>query len=272
MRAPVPYVVNIPRRDATYEKNLAQNIYVTELVLLKQKHNWRHVSRCFKSGAHIRRRNCRYSFPRKCQYSAETTEDVVVCTERAIGSEYVNNFDPILLQVVRSNHDIRFLTSSAHEIHYVLKYAVKNQIDIATAVTLASYMKKLEKEKESTDERNKTQLVYGSIASTAYARSNMHEVGAVTAVHYFLHGRTFVSSHDFEKLHLGRHLNDLNESENSMTILKNDGTYFPFNITETILSDLLNLRMKIFITHIQIRSECRLYAFAPGSPTTKRQL
>ncbi len=66
----------------------------------------------------------------------------------------------------------------------------------------------------------------------AYARSNLHEVGAVTAVHYLLHSTTFVSSHDFQALHLCRHLQDLNKEESYITVLKKDDSYVPFNITQ----------------------------------------
>ncbi len=47
----------------------------------------------------------------------------------------------------------------------------------------------------------------------------MIEVGAVTAVHYLLHGTTFVSSHDFEKLNLEAHLNDIYNAERVTTIV-----------------------------------------------------
>ncbi len=97
----------------------------------------------------------------------------------------------------------------------------------------------MEKEKEFKEERTKTQLVYGRIASMAYARSNLNEVGAVTAVHYLLHGTTFVSSHDFQTLHLGRHLQDLNEEEGYLTVLKKDNLYVSFNVTQNY-----NLRPK----------------------------
>ncbi len=59
----------------------------------------------------------------------------------------------------------------------------------------------------------KTQLVYGRIASMAYPRSNIYEVGAVIAVYYLLHGTTFVTSHDFQTLYQSRHLQDLNNEE-----------------------------------------------------------
>ncbi len=68
-----------------------------------------------------------------------------------------------------------------------MKYVVKNQnaVDNIAALTLSSSTKKVEEDKEHKYERIKAQLLYGRIVSMAYARSNLNEVGAVTAVHYF---------------------------------------------------------------------------------------
>ncbi len=66
----------------------------------------------------------------------------------------------------------------------------------------------------------------------AYARSNINEVGAVTAVHYLLHGTRFVSSHDFQALHFGLFLQDLNDEEVYLTILKKDDSYVSFNVAQ----------------------------------------
>ncbi len=129
----------------------------------------------------------------------------MIRTDRTICSEYINNYNPIFLRDVRSNHDVTFLTSSGNEIYYVLKYVVKNQspVDNIAALTLSAYTKKLEKEKELKNERTRTQLAYGQIASMAYARSNLHEVSAVTAFFIWLHGTTFVSSHGFQTFKFG---------------------------------------------------------------------
>ncbi len=163
MGAAVPHIANIPGIYAANEGKLCHKIYLTELVLLNQNHNWRQVASCFKNSAHVKRGNCRYCFSRNFQNKAEIREDGVLLCERTIGSEYINNFNPILLQIVRSNHDIRFLTGSVHEMYYVFKYVVKNQtsIDNIAAITLTASVKKLEKEKQSTEERSKSHWYMG---------------------------------------------------------------------------------------------------------------
>ncbi len=138
---------------------------------------------------------------------------------------------------------MRFLISSAHEIYYVLKYAVKiqNSIDNIAAVTLSAYSKKLEIGKHYKEQRTQTQLVYGRIAPMAYARSELNEVGAVTAVNYLLHNTTFVCSHAFEPLHFGRHINDLDGNVNTLSLIKQDDSYFAFNVTQNYTLRLVEL-------------------------------
>ncbi len=94
----------------------------------------------------------------------------------------------------------------------------QNSIDTIAAITIASYTKRLERE-NTRKQISQAQTVYGLIAAIVYARSEMVEVGAVTAVHYLLHGTTLVSSHEFQSLHLGRHLNDLKETESNVRII-----------------------------------------------------
>ncbi len=95
----------------------------------------------------MKRGNCRYNFPREYQKSAEVTEDGIILAERNIGGEFIKNFDPVLLHVVRSNHDVRFLPSSTHEIYYVFKYGVKNQNPVDSIATLTLSSKKARKRK-----------------------------------------------------------------------------------------------------------------------------
>ena len=138
-----------------------------------------------------------------------------------------------MLQILRSNHDVRFLVSSAHELYFAIKYSVKDQqeIDKIAAISLAAFQKKVEKEKLSEEPKTCTKIAYGRLASMAYARSELIEVEAVMAVHYLLHGTAFVCSHDFQTLHLGRHLIELSEIEHEISLIRVDGTYNPFNVT-----------------------------------------
>ncbi len=128
----------------------------------------------------------------------------------------------------------------AHLIKYTtFRNTNQNAIDNIAALTLSSYTKKLEKETEFRDERTETQLVYGRIASMAYARSNLNEVGVVPAVHNLLYGTTYVRSHDFQTLHFCRHLQDLTEEEGYLPVLKKDDLNVSFNVTQNY-----NLRPK----------------------------
>ena len=60
---------------------------------------------------------------------------------------------------------------------------------------------------------SESQIFYGHIGSMAYTRSELNEVSAVMAVYYLFNGTSFVSSHDYQILHLGRHLNNIKGEE-----------------------------------------------------------
>ncbi len=86
----------------------------------------------------------------------------------------------------------------------------------------------------------------------AYARSNLNKVGAVTAVHYLLHGTTFASSRNFQSLHVCLHLQDLNEEEGYLTVLKKDDSYMSFNVTKNYtlrLTELENENLYDYTEH-----------------------
>ncbi len=96
------------------------------------------------------------------------------------------------------------MTSSIHEVFYVLKCVVKNQhiVDNIAARTLSSCTKKLEKQKELED-KDKHLACVRMHSVHAYAGSNLSEVSAVNAAHYLLYDATFPSSQNFQALHLG---------------------------------------------------------------------
>ncbi len=75
-------------------------------------------------------------------------ENGKVSGKRTVESEYINSFNAILLKVIRSNHDVRFILCCAHEFTIQWKYVVKDQnsIDNIAAIMIASYMKRLESE------------------------------------------------------------------------------------------------------------------------------
>lgn len=46
-----------------------------------------------------------------------------------------------------------------------------------------------------------------------YERSNLNYVGAVTAVQYLLHCKMLLCSHNFQYLHFGQHLREIDEED-----------------------------------------------------------
>lgn len=196
LRVAVPTILPLPYKNASEEELVAHRIYIMELLLLNQSHRWKHAKSCFKKSSNSRVGYCRYNFPRMAHFLIESDETGRITSDRTIGSEYINSFNEILLHVVRSNHDVRFLLCCAHEIYYTIKYVFNDQntIDNIAAITLSSYTKKLEKEKNNHVDRTTAQTVYGRIASLAYARSDLIEVGAVTAAWNYILKLSFVSN------------------------------------------------------------------------------
>ncbi len=139
MRDAIPTVPDLIGPEFSAHEQLIQKLSLLELLLLNQKQNWWHVASCFKRSSHVKLGYCRYNFQRVHQSISELPDDGIVQTKRTVDSEYINNFNPIL-RIVRSNHDVRFLISSAHEIYYVLKYDVQihNSIDNIATLTLSA--------------------------------------------------------------------------------------------------------------------------------------
>ena len=231
MRAAVPAVPALPDMNSSEAEHIAHEIYKLEVLLLCQEHKWKHVPSCFKSSSNACKGECRYVFPRKPSIATDMDQDGKLTLQRHVGNEYINNYNPVLLQLFRCNHDVRFLINSAEETYYALKYSMKDQhpIDNITAFTVAAFANRLSKE-EGKDLTN-WQKVYGRISALAYARTEMLEVGAVLAVHYLLHESTFVCSHDFQTLHLGKHLQRLDNQESSVALVKDGLNYVPYDST-----------------------------------------
>ncbi len=106
---------------------------------------------CFKRSSNSKDECCRYNFLGLVQRATEMDENGTVPGKRTVGSEYINFFNAILLKVIRSNHDVRFILCCAHEMYYTIKYVVKDQdsnYNIA-AITIASYAKRLKNENTS---------------------------------------------------------------------------------------------------------------------------
>ncbi len=89
LRAAIPIIPDMPPSECSDDFRLSHKLYTTQLLMLNQKHNWKHVSSCFKTSGDVKRGNCRYNFPLKYQKCAEVTDDGAILAKMTIGSEYI---------------------------------------------------------------------------------------------------------------------------------------------------------------------------------------
>ncbi len=54
LRAAIPVIPDMPPSDCSDHVNLSHKLHTTQLFLLNQKHNWRHVPSCFKTSGHVK--------------------------------------------------------------------------------------------------------------------------------------------------------------------------------------------------------------------------
>lgn len=79
----------------------------------------------------------RYGFPRDIRHKTEIvsfpledhTSLIKLCLKRALGNEYINNFNDVVMTLFRTNQDVRFMIGSSEETFYAMKYATKPQKD-----------------------------------------------------------------------------------------------------------------------------------------------
>lgn len=89
--------------------SLIQEICEGQLILHTQKHSWKHVKSCIKNSSLVSKGHCRYRFPRQPCLVADIDENGNYESVRYLGSEYINDYNDVLLQILKSNMDIRFL-------------------------------------------------------------------------------------------------------------------------------------------------------------------
>ncbi len=95
----MPVIPDMPPSNCSDPVHLSNKLYTTQVLSLNQNHNCKHVPSCFKTSGHAKSGNCRFYFPRVYQENADVTEDCIIAAERNIGSEYIDNFKPVLLHV-----------------------------------------------------------------------------------------------------------------------------------------------------------------------------
>ena len=255
----VPGIMFNSTEENDKSKTNLLEILNAQLVLLTQKHTWRHVKSCFKGNSSSKKGLCRYDFPRDIISSSKFVDSATFVPKRLIGCEYINPFNMEILSFLRSNMDIRFLATATDEIYYALKYSLKfqNNIDNIIALTISSYAKKVQSQRLLREELDNKKLVSRRIASMMYARTNQIEVSSVMCIHYILNHGTFVCSHKFGTLHLGAHLSKLDETNTYLPLVKSEGTFKVRDITldyELRPYQLRNISLFEFVQKFEIKA------------------
>jgi len=111
---------------------------VNKLVKVANAH--RHSFTCYK---YRKTRECRFGFPRELHPETFISEDEIKM-KRTNAS--INNFNPIVMTSVRSNHDIKFIPSGKDGkacVFYMTDYATKSQLSTHQMLPLIAASKKV---------------------------------------------------------------------------------------------------------------------------------
>ena len=117
----------------------------------------------------------------------------------------INNFNPIVMTCVRSNHDVKFIPSGKdgkNIAFYVTNYATKDQMSTHNMVPLIAASKKRLDEDPSFVSADKISKAKGMITKCLNRITTEHEISAPHAA-YFVHGnKDCKTSHKFTTLSL----------------------------------------------------------------------
>ena len=108
--------------------------------LVKVANTHRHSFTCYK---YRKTRECRFGFPRELHPATVISEDEIKM-KRTNAS--INNFNPVVMTSVRSNHDIKFIPSGKDGkacVFYMTDYATKSQLSTHQMLPLIAASKKV---------------------------------------------------------------------------------------------------------------------------------
>jgi hypothetical protein len=85
-------------------------LVMTKALLTFQNHRWFHSKSCFKKTRRTPNgRVCRMFFPKPPVEQTGWSSNASIELERRCGNEYVNDHIPLIAQVFKTNHDVKFL-------------------------------------------------------------------------------------------------------------------------------------------------------------------
>jgi hypothetical protein len=213
-----------------------KNFIISALAAVFQGHYWQHCPSCFKFSKRTNSGNsCRYCYPKE-RISSTKIEKKGILLERQLGHEYINSFNEIIIQTFRCNHDIQILIGGvemSEVIFYCTKYTTKPQQDAycSVALALASYRRRLEREKAASEFRclSNEEVSRKRVTGLMHTMTNSIEIAGPLAALYLLRQSPAYKSHNFSSLRLDSILKWLfpdntisneNEIEASLDIVK----------------------------------------------------
>ncbi|KAK1935190.1 ATP-dependent DNA helicase pfh1 [Phytophthora citrophthora] len=190
--------------EATDSDPLASSLLVRDL----QTHYWNHCKSCFKSTLRTPKASvCRFFKPTEVNCGSTTIDgNTQLRLHRAIGCEYVNPYNPVVMTTLKCNHDAQFVLSGGAKqtAAYVIKYCCKRQnpVENYAALSLAAFAKASKKTSVLPPETSALERGYRILGSMLYSVTNGQEVAATMAALYILHETPFWFSHDFVHVNL----------------------------------------------------------------------
>jgi hypothetical protein len=177
---------------------------ISALAAVFQGHYWQHCPSCFKFSRRTNSNNtCRYAYP-KDRVNETSLDKKGIILKRLLGQEYINSFNDVILQTFRCNHDIQILIGGvqmSEVIYYCTKYTTKPQQDAycSVALALASYRRRLEREKAASESRSLTsaEISRKRFTGLMHTMTNSIEIAGPLAALYILRKSPSYHSHEF---------------------------------------------------------------------------
>ncbi|OWZ01278.1 hypothetical protein PHMEG_00027371 [Phytophthora megakarya] len=220
-----------PSKDAFGD--LATSLLVRDV----QVHYWNHSKSCFKVSDPL----WIYNVAKFIVIEIVDRPGLSIRLHRAIGCEYVNAYNPVVMATLKCNHDAQFvLNGSKDTAAYIAKYCFKNQnpVENHTALSLAAFANAAKKAQMLPPETTSMEVGYRILGSMLYSVTNGHEVAATMAALYILNESPFWFSHDFVHINLGKMLKKYEESVEisiSQQAIEDEQSHFSNVPTKTLL-------------------------------------
>lgn len=177
---------------------------VSALALRFNQHWWSHTASCFKESKMTGSSEiCRYTFPRE-RVDQSYVDDTGFHARRLLGYEFMNGFNPTIMETFRCNHDVQLLvggSGATDRIYYCCKYVAKpqRQHDSVTATALVAFKRREEREEQERQDGSRPEgivIARRRVGSMAFNITNRQEIAGPLAVLYLLHGSCCYQSHE----------------------------------------------------------------------------